>query len=149
MVGTVGYGSPEQVRDKPVDARSDVFSFGAVMYEMLGGRRTFEGASPADTVSSILNSEPPPLEAAEQRITPALDRIVRHCLEKNPEERFQSARDIVFDLETLSTASSGALSAIAADPVVPLRRWRMPLLMAMLLAATAAAGYYFAGRNAA
>ena len=147
LVGTVGYMSPEQVRGKPVDARSDVFAFGALMYEMLSGRRAFQGASPADTISSILTSDPPPLEATEQRITPVLDRILRHCLEKNPEERFQSARDIAFDLESLSTLSSATMSAISADPVSPWRRWRMPLLTTLLLTAAAAAGYYFAGRG--
>lgn len=147
LVGTAGYMSPEQVRGKPVDARSDVFSFGALMYEMLSGRRAFAGTTPADTISSILNHDPPPLETTEQRITPALDRIVRHCLEKNPEERFQSARDLAFDLESLSAPSSTTMATADADRVSRWRRWRIPGLAAVLLALAALGGYYVAAHN--
>jgi serine/threonine protein kinase len=103
--GTVGYMSPEQVRGNPVDHRSDIFALGAILYEMLSGKRAFQGASPADTMSAILKEEPPELTETVEAIPPALERLVRHCLEKNPGERFQSARDLAFDLAQISGLS--------------------------------------------
>ncbi|MHB8736051.1 MAG: protein kinase, partial [Terriglobales bacterium] len=107
-------------RGQTVDARSDLFAFGAILYEMLAGQPAFRRATPADTLSAILKEEPPEL-AASSSAPPALDRILRHCLEKNPEDRFQSARDVAFDLESLSGAggSSGARPALPAGK----RRW--------------------------
>jgi Tol biopolymer transport system component len=122
VLGTLAYMSPEQVRGKATDARSDIFSFGAVLYEMLSGRRAFHRDSAADTISAILKEEPPDLSATNQSVSPGLDRIVRHCLEKNPEERFHSAHDLAFDLESLS-GTSGA-SAAAADAAMPAARRR-------------------------
>jgi serine/threonine protein kinase len=103
--GTVGYMSPEQVRGNPVDHRSDIFALGAILYEMLSGKRAFQGASPADTVSAILREDPPELTKTVEAIPPALERVVRHCLEKSPGERFQSARDLAFDLAEISGLS--------------------------------------------
>src|SRR6266542_10994 len=97
VLGTVGYMSPEQVRGKPADYRADIFAFGAIFYEMLSGRRAFHGDTPADTMSAILTKEPPELSTTNRDVHPGLDRIVRHCLEKNPEERFHSAHDLAFD----------------------------------------------------
>src|ERR1700694_6193945 len=107
--------SPEQVRGKPADARSDIFSFGAILYEMLSGKRAFHGDSAADTMSAILMKDPPDLSVTNQNISPGLERIIRHCLEKNPEERFQSARDLAFDLEALSVpvAAAGKVAPLA------------------------------------
>ena len=105
VLGTLGYMSPEQVRGRPADARSDIFSFGAILYEMLSGKRAFHGDSAADTMSAILKEDPPDLSVTNQNISPGLERIVRHCLEKNPEQRFHSAHDIAFALETLSGIS--------------------------------------------
>jgi serine/threonine protein kinase len=85
VLGTLGYMSPEQVRGRPADARSDIFSFGAIFYEMLSGTRAFQGDSSADTMSAILREDPPDLSATNRSISPGLERIVRHCLEKNPE----------------------------------------------------------------
>src|SRR5712692_9469108 len=111
-LGTLGYKSPEQVRGKPADSRSDIFSFGAILYEMLSGKRAFHGDTAADTMSAILTKEPPDLSITNQNISPGLERIVRHCLEKNPERRFHSVHDLAFDLEALSGASiSGARAA--------------------------------------
>src|SRR6202021_2126735 len=92
VLGTAGYMSPEQVRGKEADPRSDIFAFGAILYEMLSGKRAFHGDSAADTMSAILKEEPPELSETNRNVSPALERIVRHCLEKNPAERFQSAR---------------------------------------------------------
>src|SRR5499427_8148604 len=105
VMGTVGYMSPEQVRGQPTDARSDIFSFGAILYEMLSGKRAFQGSSPVETMSAILKEDPPELSATTRNVSPGLERIVRHCLEKSPEERFHSAHDLAFDLEALSGTS--------------------------------------------
>jgi Tol biopolymer transport system component/tRNA A-37 threonylcarbamoyl transferase component Bud32 len=119
VMGTVGYMSPEQVRGRHVDHRSDIFSFGAVLYEMLCGQRAFHGDSAVETLNAILKEEPPELTATNRNIAPALERVVWHCLEKSPERRFQSATDVAFALESLSGSSgvsSQTLTAIAALP---------------------------------
>jgi Tol biopolymer transport system component len=108
VMGTMGYMSPEQVRGKAVDARSDIFSFGTVLYEMLAGRKAFLRESAADTTSAILKEDPPALAGTGSEIPPGLQSIVEHCLEKNPAERFQSARDLAFHLEAVGTGSSSS-----------------------------------------
>ena len=113
VMGTAGYMSPEQVRGLALDPRSDIFSFGAILYEMLSGKRAFHGDTAADTMSSILKEDPPELSETNRNISPALERIVHHCLEKNPESRFHSASDIAFDLEHLS-GLSGSTARVAA-----------------------------------
>jgi len=123
VMGTAGYMSPEQVRGMALDPRSDIFSFGAILYEMLSGKRAFHGDTPADTMSSILKEDPPELSETNRNVSPALERIVQHCLEKNPESRFHSASDIAFDLEHLSGLSgSTARVATAGTGVAPPRR---------------------------
>jgi Tol biopolymer transport system component len=122
VLGTVGYMAPEQVRAQPADARSDIFSFGAVLYEMLTGRRAFQGGSAVETANAILKQDPPPLSDLEP-LPLALERIVWRCLEKSPQERFQSARDLAFDLETLSSISSGPLLAAPARALARRFRW--------------------------
>ena len=116
VMGTAGYMSPEQVRGMALDPRSDIFSFGAILYEMLSGKRAFHGDTPADTMSSILKEDPPELSETNRNVSPALERIVQHCLEKNPEGRFHSASDIAFDLEHLS-GLSGSTARVAAAGV--------------------------------
>ena len=142
IMGTVGYMSPEQVCGMPTDTRSDIFSLGAILYEIFSGRRAFLGSSAADTLSAILNSEPPPIETPGQPLAPALERLVLHCLEKKPGDRFQSAHDIAFTLAALCGADA---APAAAKPLPGIRWWRIVLLAfaAMLLVALAA---FFTGR---
>ena len=112
VLGTATYMAPEQVRGAKTDGRSDLFSLGCVLYEMLGGRRPFVGASVAETLASILREEPAPLPAPEP--LPGLERVVRRCLEKAPALRFQSTDDLVFALEGLLSVPAGA-SAVGAS----------------------------------
>ncbi|MFZ0808768.1 MAG: protein kinase [Candidatus Sulfotelmatobacter sp.] len=113
LLGTLGYMSPEQCRGATIDARSDIFSFGAVLYEMVSGKRAFRGDTTADTISSILKEEPPDLSAGGRDGSPMLERVVHHCLEKDPAARFQSVRDVAFALEALASVSSFAASVVA------------------------------------
>jgi Tol biopolymer transport system component len=146
VMGTMGYMAPEQVRGRPADARSDIFAFGAILFEMLSGKRAFHGDSAADTMSAILREDPPDLSATNQNVSPGLERILRHCLEKTPEQRFQSARDLAFDLEALSGLS------VPATKVAPIPRGRPNRILlaatAIALLAAAAAVSYFVGRRA-
>jgi serine/threonine protein kinase len=115
VLGTVGYMSPEQVRGQKADHRSDIFAFGAILYEMLSGHRAFRGDTPADTMSAILAKDPPELSTDERQISPALARIVDRCLEKSPSARFQTTSDLAFALEGLLTHSDrGVPSSIHA-----------------------------------
>jgi len=118
VLGTVGYMSPEQVKGDAADPRSDIFSFGVVLYEMLSGRRAFGGDTAAEVMNAILKDDPP--ELAKPEIPPGLERVVRRCLEKRPEERFQSARDIAFALEAVSAAPAAG----RPSSVVAAGRWR-------------------------
>jgi eukaryotic-like serine/threonine-protein kinase len=116
VLGTAGYMAPEQVRGEQVDQRADIFSFGAVMYEMLGGRRAFSGDTSVEVMTAVLKADPPEFDEA-LKISPGLDRIVRHCLEKNSADRFQTARDMAFALGALSgsqVASTTQQRALAA-----------------------------------
>jgi Tol biopolymer transport system component len=115
VMGTAAYMSPEQVRGQILDMRSDIFSFGAILYEMLSGKHAFHGDTAADVMSSILKEEPADLSTTNRNVSPALERIVHHCLEKNPEARFHSASDIAFDLEHLSGVSAGSAKAAPID----------------------------------
>jgi eukaryotic-like serine/threonine-protein kinase len=145
VLGTLGYMSPEQVRGKPADARSDIFSFGAILYEMLSGQRAFRGDSAADTMSAILKEDPPDLSVTNQSVSPGLERIVRHCLEKNPEQRFHSAHDLAFDIEALSQVSAppGARPAMRARRIPP-----VAILLAGLLVGAGLAYLALRGRGA-
>jgi dipeptidyl aminopeptidase/acylaminoacyl peptidase len=132
VMGTVGYMSPEQVRGGVVDCRTDIFSFGAVLYEMLTGVRAFKRDTAAETMTAILNEDPPELSLVGSAIAPALERTVRHCLEKAPEQRFQSARDLAFDLESFSTLTPAGL--VAAPKPAAARSWWYAVAAAALLA---------------
>ncbi len=139
VMGTAGYMAPEQVRGLPTDHRSDIFAFGAILYEILSGRRAFRGDTNAETMTSILREEPPEIARQDRPIPPALDRIVRHCLEKSPQERFQSASDIAFALESLSGVSdSGPKPAVTGAGRGAWRRLLAPAAAALLLLAAGA-----------
>src|SRR5262249_24692526 len=116
VMGTVGYMSPEQVRGQEADTRADIFSFGMILYEMLSGKRAFNGASVADVMSAILKEEPPELGEMNAKISPALEKIVRRCLEKKPERRFQTASDLGFALEALGAPSGARLEMASVVP---------------------------------
>jgi eukaryotic-like serine/threonine-protein kinase len=149
VIGTVGYMSPEQVRGQSVDPRSDIFSLGTLLYEMLAGEHPFRGDSPADTMSAILREDPRELTGSNPNVSPGLDRVVRHCMEKSPEQRFQSARDLAFHLDMLSSAS-GTAQTIETSL---LESWNRPLVGILgalaLLAAGLLAGWLLRGRTAA
>ena len=149
ILGTVGYMSPEQVRGEAVDARSDLFSFGAVLFEMLTGTRAFARGSATETLAAILRDDPPELETTTARPIPAgLERIVRHCLEKSPDQRFRSAHDVAFALENVSSASERSVPFSA--PFAPENRktsWKWGALAALLLLA-ASVGAWAVGRSA-
>ena len=147
VMGTVGYMSPEQVRGKAADQRSDIFAFGAILYEMVSGKRAFHGETAADTMSAILKEEVPELSETARNVPPGLDRIVRHCLEKSPTQRFHSAGDMAFDLEALTeisaTGKSGAQAAAAQATHSESRRklaWAAGLIA--LAAAMAGLGWW-------
>ena len=128
VMGTVGYMSPEQVRGETSDARSDIFSFGAVLYEMLTGKRAFKRETSAETMSAILREEPPELSGASWQGPLVLQRILLRCLEKNVERRFQSASDLAFAIESLS-----ATSTAKSVPQPKSRRAWLPWVMAAAL----------------
>jgi eukaryotic-like serine/threonine-protein kinase len=115
VLGTVGYMSPEQVRGKNVDHRSDIFALGTILFEMLSGSCAFRRDSTADTMSAILKEDTPELSASNTKISPALDRVVRRCLEKKPEMRFHSASDLAFALEALSAVSGSSAARAAGE----------------------------------
>jgi eukaryotic-like serine/threonine-protein kinase len=139
VLGTIGYMSPEQARGQTLDSRTDIFSLGATLYEMLSGRRAFKKDTAADTISAILREDPPDLQTGDHTLPPALERIVKRCLEKNPSERFQSARDLAFALENGSTIATGPLAATRE----PRRRTIGPIALtaavALLLVAASSA----------
>ena len=137
VMGTVGYMAPEQARGLPVDHRADVFAFGCVIYELIAGRRAFDRGSAADTLSAILKDDPAPLSSLNLTVPPALERVVQRCLEKDPAERFQSARDLAFALDALSLGATGPTSGQTAT--APPRPWRGAGVAAALATALVAA----------
>jgi serine/threonine protein kinase len=151
VMGTIGYMSPEQLRGQTADHRSDIFSFGAIFYEMLSGRRAFQGASAAETMSAILKEEPPDLSETNKNVAPALERVVHRCLEKNREARFHSASDLAFALEALSGSTSLATQTMVAPAITPqwFKRYALTgwiiAASSILLAVIAIAFAYFRG----
>ena len=136
VLGTVGYMAPEQVRGLPVDQRADLFALGAILYELLSGRRAFSRDTAPETMTAILNEDPPDLSAAAAAVPPDLARIVNRCLEKRPSDRFQTASDLAFALQGLSNASGVSNAASASRP--PVQRAWIGWAVAVLLLATLA-----------
>ncbi len=145
IVGTFQYMAPEQLEGKEADSRADLWALGCVLYEMATGKRAFEGTSQASLIAAILKETPRPISELQPLAPPALERIVKHCLEKDPDERLQSARDLAFDLEDLSGAS-GVPPIISTAPSAKMR-WRYAVTAFLVLAGIAAAASiaYFAG----
>jgi dipeptidyl aminopeptidase/acylaminoacyl peptidase len=144
VMGTVGYMSPEQVRGRPVDKRSDIFSLGSILYEMLTGERAFRGDSPAETMAAIAQKDPPELAESAGRFPMAVERILRHCLEKRPEDRFDTAHDLAFAIETAMGVSSVPRAAAAAP--APRRRSLLPWIAGIAAAAALAVGLFLGPR---
>ena len=138
-VGTPGYMSPEQVRGAAIDHRTDIFSLGSVLYEMVTGRPAFERESAVETMHAVLSVEPPPVETPA--ISPALEETIRHCLEKDPRDRFQSARDLAFHLQTLPEMQRGGNATQPVATIRSRRAYRATLIAVPLLAAFAAGGF--------
>src|SRR5256714_75494 len=150
VMGTAAYMSPEQVRGQAADHRSDIFSFGAVLYEMLTSKPAFRGDSPIETMNAILKEEPAELSEANRNIPAGLERVVSHCLEKKPYERFQSTRDLVFDLEALAGLSGQSASATLPIPSGRSSlRPRMSVFLGILVLAAVALAAFYEGRRTA
>ncbi len=134
VMGTASYMAPEQVRGEPADPRTDIFAFGAVLYEMLSGKRAFRRDTPAETMTAVLKEDPPELTDPGRSVSPALDRIVRRCLEKDPEQRFQSAKDLSFALSALSgTDSSAAARIVEGRRKIDIGVWAVVVVTALVL----------------
>ncbi|MFZ0479856.1 MAG: protein kinase, partial [Terriglobales bacterium] len=146
VMGTAGYMAPEQVRGAAIDSRTDIFAFGAVLYEMVSGQRAFRRDTAAETMTAILKEDPPELSDLPHPVSPGLERIIRRCLEKQPEQRFQSAKDLAFALEALTgtTSKTAAQAAIAAPPEKPAKlHWiAFATVAALALAVGAAVAWY-------
>jgi serine/threonine protein kinase len=145
VMGTASYMAPEQVRGETADPRTDIFAFGAVLYEMLSGVRAFRRDTAAETMTAVLKDDPPELSDPGHLVSSALERIVRRCLEKNPEQRFQSARDLSFALSALSGTESSTLARAAA--AAPRRTSLLPWLAALLALVAVAAVTWFVARR--
>lgn len=141
VMGTVGYMSPEQVRGKTADHRTDIFALGAILYEMLTGKRAFQKTTSVDTMSAILNEEPHPVSQIASGVPPALQRTIHRCLEKSPDQRFQSASDLAFALEALSDSAVTSLPSGVALPPAKLA-WRAIAVSALAVAILAAISFW-------
>ncbi len=146
VMGTAGYMSPEQVRGRTTDHRTDIFSFGAVLYEMLTSRRAFQRSTSAETMAAILNDEPPAISQTGTNIPPALQRVVNRCLEKNPEQRFQAASDLAFALEAVSDSGSEPVVSEPPSPG-PTRRAVMWLIALIAIGLLGGVALEFANRK--
>ena len=146
IMGTVGYMSPEQVRGAPVDQRTDIFSFGAILYEMLSGNRAFSGDTAVETMNAILKGESPEISGSRPDLSPGLQSVIAHCLEKNPGERFESAHDLAFALQAASGLSQPSGAVARPEPSSRVPRW-ISLAGGLAGAAVIATVAFFAGRG--
>ena len=133
ILGTIQYMAPEQLEGRPVDARADIFAFGSVLYEMVTGKKAFTGTSRASLISAILKDEPVPISKVRPLSPPALDRLVKTCLEKDPEERWQSARDLMKELIWISESSTLTATPAGVSHVAKRERWLWAATVAILL----------------
>src|SRR5713226_5803545 len=124
IVGTLQYMAPEQVEGKEVDARTDIFAFGAVVYEMATRKRAFEGKSQASLIGAILKDDPPPISSLQPMTPPALDRVVKRCLAKEPDERCQSAKDLTDELKWIAEGGGQASKVTALEAQPHRKSWR-------------------------
>src|SRR5215813_2074149 len=143
LMGTIAYMSPEQIKGLRVDHRSDIFSFGSVLYEMVSGRRAFHGETQAETISAILHDDPPELWKTNDDVPPAFECLVRHCLKKNAAERFHSAKDLAFSLESISGTSGASDAGIAGAPTLAHRPLWPKLLRSAVLTASLVSVFLF------
>src|SRR5271163_463693 len=145
VIGTIQYMSPEQIEGKEADARSDIFAFGAVLYEMVAGKRPFSGKSQISLASSILESEPEPVSKVKPTTPPAFEHVVTTCLQKNPEERYQSAQDIKLELQWIAADRPSPAAAVPTATAAPRTRerigWIAAVVAAVVLGAAAAIFY--------
>lgn len=132
ILGTLQYMAPEQLEGKEADARTDIFALGVVMYEMATGKKAFSGKSQASLIAAILSSEPPPISTAQPMSPPSLDRVVKTCMAKDPEDRWQTTRDVMLELKWIGDTVSQPASSV---PVTPRKRFqhRMPWILSFLL----------------
>ncbi|HEV2697438.1 MAG TPA: serine/threonine-protein kinase, partial [Terriglobales bacterium] len=144
VVGTVGYMSPEQVRGKPADHRSDIFAFGTILYEIVTGKQTFRKPTSAETMTAILNEDPPSVSQLAPSVPPGLQRVVHRCLEKAPEHRFQSASDLAFALEALSDSaiSSSGAAHVHENAQSNLLRPAVAVAVSVIVLGAAALAYF-------
>jgi len=148
VLGTVGYMAPEQVRGAAVDWRADIFSFGALFHEMVTGRRAFQRDTAAETMTAILREDPSE-PAADRHVPPAIDRIIRHCLDKKPEARFRSAHDLAFALEAISGSSGTSTQSLPATAIADARRRSLTftaVAVSIAIGLAAAAGLLYGRR---
>ncbi len=141
VMGTIGYMSPEQVRGEKIEAASDIFSLGCVLYEAVTGLRAFRGESATETMAAILRDEPPTVADAGNVTPPDLDRVIERCLAKSPAQRFHSAHDLAFALRSLSSSSAGEHRPIASPARIDVRR--AASVVALVILALAGAAFYF------
>ncbi len=153
VLGTASYMAPEQVRGERVDARTDIFSFGAVLFEMVSRKRAFQRPTTAETMTAILREDPPEITDVQPPIAPATERIIRRCLEKSPENRFQSAKDLAFGLDALSQVSTGSPTAAqqAVEARKPTAAWNLKTVAAVgaVAAATLGLGWWIGRASSA
>jgi len=142
ILGTMQYMAPEQLEGKEADARTDIFALGTVLYEMATGKKAFSGPSQATLIAAIIGSEPPPISTVQPMVSPALDRVVKACLAKDPEDRWQTAHDVRLQLQWI--LEGGSQAGVAA-PVVARRRTRERLAWGLFAAAALAAAFFAAG----
>jgi eukaryotic-like serine/threonine-protein kinase len=149
VLGTIGYMAPEQVRGLPADHRADIFAFGAIVYEMLTGRRAFSGATTADTMTAILTADPPDISSTPNGVSAAMNAVIRRCLEKDARDRFQSARDLAFALEAVAMETRSGSTIAAPTPAARMRSLGVVAAAALLIAAAALTTWAVTRRPAA